>query len=330
MSPSHDLITHLDLDRYPPGTIQRLRLYVADYPDGTPISVPFTLIVGRTPGPKVVAVGGVHGDEFEGPRALIELARTLDPAHLVGSVVLVPLANPLAYAAGTRNIPEDGLNLNRIFPGDPHGSVGQRLAQALVHRLIAPADLAIDLHSAGVTGRMLPMSGFREAQDETARRSAEAAAGFGLAMYWMMAWAPGTLSTALNQLGIPAVGCEAGGLGSADQPHVELYRDGVVRCLRLLGLVQPSLSIEVPRAVRTMEAVTAPASGLLDLRVSLGEEVRIGELLARILDPWGETVGEVVAPFDGRVVHQRVFRRVQPGDTVVSLGRELPNPVVAG
>lgn len=328
MSPSPDLIARLDLDRYPPGSIQRLRLYVADAPDGTPISVPFTAIVGRKPGPTVVAVGGVHGDEYEGPRALIDLSRTFDPAHLAGSVVLVPVANPIAYAAGTRNIPEDGLNLNRIFPGDPNGSLGQRLAHALVHRLIAPADLAIDLHSAGVTGLMLPMTGFREARDETARRSAEAAAAFGLEMYWMMAWAPGTLSTALNQLEIPAVGCEAGGLGSADPENVQLYRDGVTRCLRYLGLVGPPLLVEVPRMVRTMEAVVSPAGGLLDLRTRLGQDVRSGELLARILDPWGETVDEVSAPFEGRVVHQRVFRRVLAGDTVVSLGRELPNPTV--
>src|SRR5205823_1434020 len=139
------------------------------------------------------------------------------------------------YNAGGREVPGEQLDLNRVFPGRPDGSLGHRLAHALVHRIIAPCDLAIDLHSAGRTGLMLPLSGFREARGDVARRSAAAAAAFGLEFAWLMRWAPGTLSTALNEIGIPAVGCEIGGLGLARPEDVALYKEGVIRCLCPLG-----------------------------------------------------------------------------------------------
>jgi predicted deacylase len=275
--------------------------------------------VGRNARPRLAAIAGVHGNEYPGPLALLDLAQTLEPSAIDGTLVLVPFANPLAYNAGTRSSPEDGVNLNRVFPGDPAGSLTLRLAHALVDGIVQDADLAVDLHSAEATGVMLPMAGFREHTEPTALPSARAAAAFGLEMDWMMRWAPGTLSTALNQRGIPAVGCEVGGGGIASLNEVAMYRDGVLRLAR-------GETRELPSTVETMEDLLAPASGLLDIRVALRDEPRAGDLVARVLDPWGAAIGEVTAPFDGRVVHQRLFRQVRAGETVVSLGGRVPHP----
>lgn len=330
MANQPSLIDALDLDQYPLGTRHHLRFRVADFPDGSPLTIPLTLLIGRRRQPKVVAVAGVHGDEFEGPRALMALARELVPVDLNGVVVLVPISNPLAYNARSREAPEDGLNLNRIFPGHPNGTLSQRIAHTLVRGIIAPCDLAIDLHSADRWGLMVPMSGFRDGHGEIAFRSAKAAAAFGLEMYWRMAWAPGTLSTALNQLEIPAVGCEVGGMGVARRENVELYHEGVIRCLRMIGIVDPPLNVEIPSTVRTMEDVTSAWSGLLDLAVSLGQQVEPKQLIARVLNAWGEEIGKITAPFAGMVAHQRLFRQVRTGETVVSLAREVENHLRSG
>jgi predicted deacylase len=244
-------------------------------PDGSPLAIPVTILVGRNPRPRLTAIAGVHGNEYPGPLALLEIAAELDPASIEGTVVLVPFANPLAYNAGTRVSPEDGVNLNRVFPGDPNGSLTLRLAHALVDGIVQDADLAVDLHSAEATGVMMPMSGFREHSGPVALASARAAAAFGLEMSWMMRWAPGTLSTALNQRGIPAVGCEVGGGGIASAQEIELYRDGVMRLVR--GEQRP-----LPPEVEVMEDLTAPTSGILDIKVQLRDEVRAGQLLAHL------------------------------------------------
>jgi predicted deacylase len=148
----------------------------------------------------------------------------------------------------------------------------------------------------------------------------------GLEMAWMMRWAPGTLSTALNERGVPAVGCELGGGGVASDEEVALYRRAVLRCIGLLGIHGPPIEPELPAEVEVMEDLVAPASGLLDLAVGLRDGVKAGDLLARVVDAWGRPIAEVRAPLAGRVAHHRVFRQVRVGETVVSIGRPVPNP----
>src|ERR1044072_7479558 len=81
------------------------------------ILIPITVVTGGR-GPTVLAFGGTHGDEFEGPVALMKLARSLDPDSMQGRVILVPALNLPAVRAGTRLSPIDSVNLNRAFPGE--------------------------------------------------------------------------------------------------------------------------------------------------------------------------------------------------------------------
>ena len=295
-------------------------------PDGIRVEVPLTRIFGQCPQPRIVIVAGVHGDELVGPHTLVELAQELSPCELQGTVVLVPSANPLAFAAGQRRAPEDDLDLNRIFPGRNGGSATERIANSLANHVIGAADLVIDLHSAGRDGDLLPLSGFREAHDDCARRSALAAAAFGLEHYWMMRWAPGTLSTWANQRGIPAVGCEVGGRGMATREQIDLYKAGVMRCLRHLGMLDPPLEVTLPPKVWTQEYLTAPCDGLLEVLVELGQEVASGETLARVRDLLGTVCGKITAPQDCKIMYTRTHQSVQTGEIVFWLGREEDNP----
>jgi predicted deacylase len=127
---------------------------------------------------------------------------------------------------------------------------------------------------------------------------------------------------------VPAVGCELGGGGVASDDEVGLYRRGVLRCLGLLGIHGPPIEPDVPAEVEVMDDLTAPASGLLEPAVGLRDPLQAGDLVARILDPWGRTLAELRSPVAGRVAHQRLFRQVRVGETVVSVGRREPNPAV--
>ena len=140
-----------DSDRFERETVQRATVGFP-LPDGSRVEIPLTRVYGRSPEPRVVIVAGVHGDELVGPHALVELAQELAPSELRGTVVLAPSANPLAFAAGLRKAPDDDLDLNRIFPGNPGGTATERVADTLVRRVIDGADLVIDLHSAGREG----------------------------------------------------------------------------------------------------------------------------------------------------------------------------------
>jgi uncharacterized protein len=105
-------------------------------------------IIGSPEGPTLAVLGGVHGDEPEGVLAAWDLFAKLQRRELKGTVLIVPVASPDAFVAGTRHSPLDGGNLARSFPGNPAGTPTERLASLLTLAVLAPCDLLIDLHAA--------------------------------------------------------------------------------------------------------------------------------------------------------------------------------------
>ena len=209
-----------------PGKIAQLAL-----PDpGGEWDLALYVATGTRPGPTLAVLAGVHGDEYEGPVAIADLLAALDPAALTGTLIAVPVANPPAFAAGTRTSPLDGLNLARTFPGRRDGSASERLACALTEEVIAIADALIDLHSGGVAYTMATLVGYCDLGDEVGRRSRALATAFGAPILWEHAEiAPGrTLSAALD-LGIPCVYTEAAGGGAAPPAVVRCYTEGARR-----------------------------------------------------------------------------------------------------
>ncbi|MFM7778831.1 MAG: succinylglutamate desuccinylase/aspartoacylase family protein, partial [Alphaproteobacteria bacterium] len=86
------------------------------------------VVVKNGEGPTALFTSGNHGDEYEGQVALTNLAKSLDPARIKGRVIILTMANYPAALAGRRVSPIDDLNLNRIFPGDPDGTVTRQIA----------------------------------------------------------------------------------------------------------------------------------------------------------------------------------------------------------
>ena len=60
------------------------------------IMIPIT-VAGRGTGPTLLVTGGNHGDEYEGPIALFDLATRIDADDLTGRVIIVPAMNYPAF-----------------------------------------------------------------------------------------------------------------------------------------------------------------------------------------------------------------------------------------
>ena len=102
------------------------------------LEVPVAIVHGSRPGPRVSVTAGIHGAEYVSMAALRQVVLALDPDTVTGSLVAVLTASPAAFVARSIYVnPLDGLNLNRQFPGDRHGSPTQRLAHWLTTTVIA-------------------------------------------------------------------------------------------------------------------------------------------------------------------------------------------------
>ncbi len=84
-----------------------LELELRGFRGGIQLKIPFHVLLGKTRRPCVLLTAGVHGDEYEGVAALHEAAKEINPGALNGAIVIVPVANPQAFYAGTRRNPVD-------------------------------------------------------------------------------------------------------------------------------------------------------------------------------------------------------------------------------
>lgn len=134
------------------------------------VMIPMTVIT-RGSGPTVLALGGNHGDEYQGQVAIMKLAQRISEGEIQGRLILIPSLNFPAALAATRLSPIDGMNLNRAFPGDAHGSVTSQIAHYLTHELFPISDAVIDIHSGGRSMEFVPCSHMHVVSDRAQRQA---------------------------------------------------------------------------------------------------------------------------------------------------------------
>src|SRR5215472_19341572 len=106
---------------------------VATLASGAELRVFIHEVVGLAgDGPTLGLSAGLHGDEHVSTEVLYRFLEQLDATRVRGRILVVPVANPLAYEAITRHTPLDMQNLNRVFPGGGEGFFTHQLAEILV------------------------------------------------------------------------------------------------------------------------------------------------------------------------------------------------------
>lgn len=259
-------------------------------------------VIANGEGPTALLTGANHGDEYEGPAALFELAHTLDPAEVSGRIIIVPALNYPAFCAGTRTSPIDRGNLNRSFPGRPDGTVTEKIADYVTRHLIPIADIVLDFHSGGRTLDFLPYAAAHELPDKAQEsRCFDAVAAFAApySMKMLEIDAVGMLDTTVEEMGKVFVTTELGGAGTASAKSIDIARKGIVNLLRHTGILAsspvaaPSRWLDMPSS----DCFTfAEDGGLVAFVRDLGDAVTAGETIARVY-PIGKTG---LAPVDYR------------------------------
>lgn len=133
---------------------------------------------GFSPGPKLIVLGAVHGNETCGTQAIRRVLGEFDDGTLSlarGVLTLVPVTNPLAYRLGRRQ-GDRNLNRNLRITREPM-DFEDRVANALCP-LLQAHDVLLDLHSFHTPGMPFAMLGptdnqgaiepFSRAQEEEA------------------------------------------------------------------------------------------------------------------------------------------------------------------
>lgn len=299
------------------------------------VMIPLTVIANGQ-GPTALLTGGNHGDEYEGPIALQQLAHDLDPADITGRVLITPYMNYPAFRAGTRVSPIDQVNMNRAYPGRPDGTVSQKIAHYFCDTLVPLADIVLDYHSGGKTLDFLPYAAAHHLDDkdqQTACVAAMQAFGAPYSMMMLEIDAVGMFDTAVESQGKVFVTTELGGGGTATARSAAIAIRGARNLLRYAGILRGVPQITTDSIMLDMPDDDcfhfANQDGLLHPLADLGDVVAAGQPIAQIwaVDRTGQPPVQIRANRDGLIAARHFPGLVQGGDclAVIAVVRHRPD-----
>jgi predicted deacylase len=301
---------------------------VATTGDGLQLSLALHEVTGSSPGPTLGLTAGIHGDEPVGCDTVRRIVEQIEPAGLSGRVVALPVANPHALAAGTRFTPHDGENLNRVFPGDPYGTLTSQLAHAIWSSPIASCDFVIDFHSGGALATV-DYAYLAPGHDDLSR-------AFLSELLFDHTPHAGSLGALLAERGIPTIVSEYGGGNQRSDAYVEKGVRGALNVMRHLGMLGGEPVEGPPQTVMRELRTVRPHHGGLCVSACgadrLGEVVGAGTELARVVDPQTfETLEVITATFDPSilVLGRTDVTPIGPGDYAFMLGNGATSAPVA-
>ncbi|HEX6199570.1 MAG TPA: succinylglutamate desuccinylase/aspartoacylase family protein [Thermoanaerobaculia bacterium] len=301
-----------------PGASAEFRLGVSEYYTAEPLVIPVTVVRGHRPGPVLFLTAAVHGDELNGVAIIRGLLIDQDFTDLAGTLIAVPVVNVPGFLGQSRTLP-DNRDLNRSFPGNAEGSFTARVAHRIFQDVVRRSDFGLDLHTAGGDRTNYPQI----RADLSDRGAAELATAFGTPVVIHGPGPQGALRRVAAAAGVPTIVYEAGSARVFERRFIDEGLAGVLNVMRHLGMLDggppapPPLRLEVKKSTW----LRASAGGILDLKVSLGEAVKRGQVISVNTNPFGRERSQLASPAGGIVIGLTRSPLVHPGDAICHLAR---------
>jgi predicted deacylase len=262
--------------------------------------VPLTVINGTASDggelPGVAAFGGTHGNEYEGQVAVKRLCIDLDPARMRGRVLLMPQLSESACRAHTRCSPEDGVNMNRAFPGKANGTLSYRISHFVKTQIFPQVRVVIDIHAGGKEAVFPLCTSFHPLANPAQHAETAAIARLfdtPFIFVYSRQMASGLLVDEAEDEGKITIGGEFGHAEGASIKGVRHAYEGIQNALRHYGLLDGEVKridesrSSPPRIVEAPDLadyIPSPADGIWEPALQPGAEVRKGDLIGRLHD----------------------------------------------
>jgi hypothetical protein len=315
--------------RIEPGTRQVVRVPVTTDLDGGEVTLFVHAIRGARPGPTLAMTAAQHGDEWFGPLVFREALAAMNPAEMAGTVLAVPVCNPVAFGTGQRNTQHesDGPDMNRVWPGT-HTWHAETMTRVIAREVLVNADALLDFHPSPWGSAMgQVVYGGDYADSALVERCHQ----LGLAFSWanlgrmrLIEVFPGPRSIRAfsgARFGIQSLAVEIGGSGfdvALEREWLDHNLRGIRNVMRHLGMLAgaPERRERVLLYRRTVRVNPSVAGLLLPEHEpdQLMREVREGELLGRVVSPYtGEVLQELRSPHDGWLIFMARSYPIRPG-----------------
>ena len=293
-------------------------------------SLPLTIINGSNDGPILTIISGQHGTEYVGIAAAVEMTRRIDPSSLSGAILVVPVVNVAGFEQRTRlafPIEDDfsgTRNLNRIWPGDPNGSLAHVTMHILFNEVVMMGQYLLDLHGGDIFEYLNPctmITKIGKPEIDAATLSLAEAIGYDYIIE-STAWQNerGRSKTEGGLVGVASVVVETGDQGKLDEKLVEKTISGVMNGLKSLKMIEGSVTPKKDyRVVYDMLKVKSKIGGLYYQKVPVGSIVQKGQKLGYVVSIDGKNVEDVLAIEPGLLIESFCNPAVHTGETLAEI-----------
>lgn len=285
---------------------------------------------------RICIVTGTHGDELEGQMVCYEMARLVQEHidMLDGIVEIYPALNPLGIDTIQRGIPNFDLDMNRIFPGNEHGTMAEQAAYRICEDLKG-ADMVIDIHSSNLYLRESPQVRINVLNENELVPEAR---HLGVDFIWVHDAATvleATLAHSLNSTGTPCLVVEMGVGQRINHRMCSHLVKGIFNLMHEMGMWGSStesaeaflasidpLPLIAPIVCKgnRVTFLNAECSGVFLTDLRTGKIIRKGQSVGKIVDPLtGQVLSDVVSPIDGFLFTIRAYPIVYEGSLMARI-----------
>ena len=303
-----------------PGESGLARINVGRLPSDTPIDIIAHIYRSKNPGPCVLLLGGVHGDEING----IEIIRKAVEQRLLdnldrGSVIAIPLLNVFGFINFSREVP-DGKDVNRSFPGTKLGSLASRVASRLTKNVLPYVDITLDFHTGGASRYNYPQIRYTASD----KKAEELALVFGSKFAIQKAMIPKSFRKTAKEHGISTIVFEGGESVRLCGFSISKGLQGMKRVLAHLDMAYLApANNETETLICTKTTwVRAPYSGIFLWSKKSGQQVQKGEPLGVLKDPYGNKSITVNCRSNGYIIGHNNASVVNQGDALFHIATQ--------
>ena len=292
--------------------------------------LPIAIIKGKKEGPVFTMVAGVHGYELPPIMAVQELLQEIKAEELTGTLIVLPIASTNSFFTRTpfKNA-NDGVNLNGAFPGNPEGTVTQRIAHMITTEIIPKTDVFLDIHGGDASEDLLPFICYynNEQKLEQTKLAKELSEVSGFEYIVSYAYtlkdddpAKYVFKQAVQD-GKTGISIEAGKLGNVQPEAVKLIKIGVYNMLNKMGMYAKATEAKGALIRLNNQAyIRSPEQGIFYSDHKAGDSVKEGEQVGHITDEFGKVLSEIKAPKSGIILYKIGTPPVSEGETIMCIG----------
>ncbi len=294
----------------------KVNINVAKLPSNTIIDIPVFVFRGKEPGPKLLLLAGLHGDEVNGVEIIRQMIRDKTAYPDKGTVIAIPILNVYGFINYARDV-ADGKDVNRSFPGSPRGSLASRVAHFFMTEIFPNMDYGIDFHTGGKSRSNFPQ--IRCLTDLPEHM--ELAKVFNPPYILNSKLRDQSLRKNCTKAGKVMLVYEGGESLRLDNESIRIGIEGTKRVMQHLGMRNFKTDSQINSLYLPQSSwIRAKKSGLFQCVIKLGDQIKKNQLIGTITDPFGEWEIKIKSQKPGHVIGLNYNPVIRQGDAILHLG----------